>query len=83
MKQLTIRGVPDRLARALADERQRRGQSLNQTVLDLLGQALGVTPNARFDNGLAALAGSWSDEELREFRAATAVFEQLDEDLWR
>jgi hypothetical protein len=38
MKTLTIRNVPADLAEALQRERARRGQSLNQTVLDLLHQ---------------------------------------------
>ena len=83
MKQLTVRNVPEELAQALTEERVRRGESLNKTVLDLLFQALGLTHNRRFDNGLSRLAGQWSEEEFREFEANTALFEQIDEDLWR
>ncbi len=80
MKNLTIRNVPDELHEALQQERRRRGESLNRTVIDLLRQrlALGVTRS----NGLARLAGEWSEEEFRRFEAATAPFERLDEDLW-
>lgn len=41
VKTLTVRGVTTELGRALNDEKRRRGTSLNQTVLDLLGQSLG------------------------------------------
>jgi plasmid stability protein len=81
MKALTIRNLPPTLAEALDREKRRRGQSLNQTVIDLLGQGLGAT-GAR-SNGLGQLAGGWSEEEFREFEAATAHFESVDEDLWR
>ena len=81
-KQLTVRGVSPELARALDEERRRRGTSLNQTVLDLLTQALGLRGGTP-DNGLAALAGTWSDEDLAEFEQATAPFEEIDPELWR
>ena len=82
MKAITIRNVDPRLARALEREKQRRGTSLNRTVLNLLETALGISEGERPTNGLRRLAGSWSDQELSDFAAATAVFEQIDEDLW-
>ena len=83
MKHLTVRGVPEDLARALTEEKQRRGQSLNRTVLDLLRQALALVPVGRYDNGLGELAGSWSEDELADFEEATRIFETIDEELWR
>jgi len=81
VKYLTIRGVSSRLARALADEKARRGTSLNQTVIELLSQALGLGVPTR-SNGLRALAGTWTDEELARFNEAVASTEQIDEELW-
>jgi hypothetical protein len=81
MKHLTIRGVPPNLARGLESEARDRGQSLNQTVKDLLAKALGI--ECTFDNGLGSLAGGWSDKELHEFEAATGLFEQVDEEMWK
>lgn len=80
IRALTIRNLPPALADALDREKRRRGQSLNQTVIDLLGQGLGAT-GVR-SNGLGRLAGGWSEEEFREFEAATAQFEAVDEELW-
>ena len=82
LKNMTVRNIPPELAEALDEERRRRGDSLNKTVLDLLRQGLGVGPRAR-SNGLARLAGTWSEEEFREFEEATAFFEQVDEELWQ
>lgn len=81
MKNLTIRGIPDEIAAALEKEKRRRGESLNQTVIDLLSQGLGV--GAARSNGLARLAGTWSDKEYRAFKDATAPLEHVDEELWR
>jgi len=82
MKQLSIRNVSPQLATALEQERRARRTSLNETVLDLLRRALGVG-DAPYDNGLEALAGTWSETDHAEFRSATADFDEIDEELWR
>jgi hypothetical protein len=81
LKALTIRNLPPGIADALEREKRRRGKSLNQTVIDLLGQGLGAG-GAR-SNGLGRLAGTWSEEEFRDFERATAQFEAIDEELWQ
>lgn len=82
MKHLTVRRVPDALARALEEEKERRDTSLNQVVLDLLIEALGVGPERERSNGLGRLAGTWSEAELEEFEAAVAVTERIDPEFW-
>jgi plasmid stability protein len=81
IKALTIRNLPPGIADALEREKRRRGKSLNQTVIDLLGQGLGA--QGERSNGLGRLAGSWNEEEFDEFERATAPFEGVDEELWR
>jgi plasmid stability protein len=81
MRNLTVRGVPKGVAEALEREKQRRGTSLNRTVIDLLRQALGV--GAPRSNGVAALAGTWTQDDLDEFEEAVASFDRVDADLWR
>lgn len=54
---------------------------MNQTVVDLLTQALGVKGKRR--NGLAHLAGGWSEAEFEEFNKNTASFSELDPGLWK
>ncbi len=83
MNFLTIRKVPPDLARALEEEKRRRGVSLNRVVLELLRQALGLGFQEPARNGLEKLAGDWSQEELEDFETATAVFEKVDEEQWR
>lgn len=80
MKHLTVRNLPPAIAEALDRERRRRGASLNQTVIELLEQSLGVagTPS----NGLGRFAGRWSDEDFREFQEAVAGFDTIDAELW-
>ncbi len=80
-KALTIRNLPPDLADALEQEKRRRGKSLNQTVIDLLGQGLGA--QGVRSNGLGRLAGGWDEDEFRDFERSTAQFEEVDEELWR
>lgn len=82
MKHLTIRNVPEELAGRLDEEKRARGRSLNQTVLEVLAQALGLAPGKPRSNGLAALAGTWSAEEVAELEAALAFARELDDELW-
>lgn len=83
-RHLTVRRLPAALARALEREKRRRGVSLNQVVLDLLAQALGVEQRqAQRSNGLRRLAGTWSEKEFEQFENALSSAEQIDEELWR
>jgi hypothetical protein len=83
MKALTIREVDAQLARALENEKKRRGASLNQTVLQLLRQALGLDSPGTRSNSLAKLSGTWSEEDLSRFERDTVVFEQVDAEIWK
>jgi hypothetical protein len=83
VKHLTIRNIPSEVAEALGKEKDRSHESLNQTVIDLLRRALGVRGRGEERNGLAALAGTWTQEEYEEFEAGVASMEQLDEEQWR
>ena len=78
---LTVRNLPGQLAAALDHEKRRRGTSLNQTVINLLEQSLGV--NGTRSNGLLRLAGTWTEAEQQEFLAGIQKFEEIDQDLWK
>ncbi len=80
MKHLTVRNLPPEIAEALKREKRRRGTSLNQTVIDLLEQSLGVS--GQRSNGLHRFAGSWTEQDFREFEKAVAGFDAIDPDLW-
>jgi plasmid stability protein len=76
----SVRNLPDDVSAALEQEKRRRGTSLNQTVIDLLRQSLGVSGTR--SNGLARLAGTWTEAEHRRFLENVQIFEQIDPD-WR
>lgn len=82
MRNLTIRNVPGDLATRLEEEKRARGRSLNQTVLELLSQAVGLGGRARRSNGLAAQGGTWSADEVAELEVALRFSEEVDPELW-
>ena len=78
---LTVRNVPSELAEALEREKQRRGTSLNQTVIDLLQMSLGVS--GQRTNGLARLAGTWSEREHQDFLKQVECMAEIDPEFWK
>jgi hypothetical protein len=82
MKKLTL-DLPTEVAEALEGEGRRSGKSLGEIVVRLLREALKVERSGIQRNGLAHLAGTWTEEEHAEFEAAIAPMEQIDEELWR
>ncbi len=78
-KQLTIRGVPEEVARRLARMSQDRGKSINATVLEILEGAAGLQGRrARLDRYV-----TWTDDDLDEFEDALKAQRTIDEELWR
>lgn len=83
MRHLTIRNLPPEVGEALERKRVRSRTSLNQTVIDLLRDALGIRRQGETSNGLSRFAGTWTAAEHEQFEAAVAAMEQIDEELWR
>jgi hypothetical protein len=55
---------------------------MNALVVSLLEESLGLAPTPRNRRDLSNICGSWSEEEFREFERNTAVFEQVDGEIW-
>ena len=83
MKTMTIRKVSTELATALEAEKRRRRLSLNRTVLALIEEALGIAESKGRSNGLRQMAGTWSEDEFKQFEEAIAPLGEIDGDLWR
>ena len=83
--QLTIRSIDAKLRAALDREAERRGLSLNKTLLALLAERLGLAGSsspADYDD-LDELAGTWSKSEASRFDASIRAQRQVDAKLWR
>ena len=85
MKQLTIRGLGDGLARAIRSTANRDGTSLNRAAVKLLRKGAGLDEGPEADAvgaSLDHLIGSWSDAEAEEVERALKHFEGIDEAMW-
>ncbi len=78
-RQLTIRNVPDEVARRLDRLSRDRSISLNAVVLDILTESVGVDARrARLER-----YATWTEEEAASFDEALTSQRVVDADLWR
>ncbi len=86
MKQLTIRGFNDELAKRIRRVANREGISLNQAVLKLLRKGAGIGDRKDkadiVGSSLDHLFGTWTAEEAKSFDRALEDFEDIDEPMW-
>lgn len=83
MKTMTIRNIPDEVARFLSGKAASEGRSVNATTVSLLSRVAGVEPRQSRRRDLTWLAGSWSAEEARRFDATVASCRKIDERDWK
>ena len=85
MATMTLRGIDEKMAEALKERAQKEGTSINAVTLRLIRESLGLDKRKRnvIHNDLDHLAGTWSQEEVAEFERNTAVFEKVDEEIWK
>ena len=87
MRQLTVRGFDEELAKHLRKVARQKGVSLNKAALLLLRKGAGIGEERGDDSvvgdTLDHLIGAWSKREEREFLKAIETFEQIDASLWK
>jgi hypothetical protein len=86
MSNLSVRGVDDPAVSKLKDEARSRGMSLNAYLVELIQRNAGIAAKGGrhpLHRDLDDLAGTWTDEDARDFDESQRAFETVDEDLWR
>ena len=85
MTTMTLRGVDDAIAAVLKEKARQEETSVNAVMLRILRESLGIDKKKRTAvyNDLDSLAGTWSSQDSDDFLRATAVFEKVDEDMWK
>jgi hypothetical protein len=78
-RQLTIRNVPDAVAKRLERLSRERQESLNTTVVQLLTES--VSYDARRERLERYV--TWTDADVAEFNDALRAQRTIDDDLWR
>jgi hypothetical protein len=86
MKAVILKKLPAKLAKAIRQEANRKGTSLNKAVISLLeNRATGGRSKNRLvvHYDLDSLAGSWSKKEAADFDKALAAQRTIDPELWK
>lgn len=78
--QYTIRNIPRRLDEAIREEARRQGKSINETTIDALLRAFGLTGEPTKHRDLDDIVGTWDGDE--EVEAALRDQRRVDPDLW-
>lgn len=84
MKSITIHDLDDVLDKKIREKAKSQGLSLNKTIKKLLEKSLGINRGKGKDHreDFIDLFGSWSSEDLDEFKKAISDFEKVDPKDW-
>jgi len=86
MSTISVRGLNPQSLAALKARATQEDASVNQLVLRLIDQGLGLSATrstlTRHDD-LDALAGTWRKTDAAAFEQATAAFQAVDAALWK
>jgi len=85
MKTMSIRGIDPELAKKLKQAASEQSKSINQLVLDILGNSFGIRKEKKYTkifNDLDHLFGSWSEEEFKTIQNKINHDRKIDKELW-
>lgn len=82
MADFLLRDIDERVAERIKEMARQRGWPLNDVILHLVKQALGLSePDPPAVPGdIARLMGAWDDAESRAFQEAMSAFSGLPDD---
>ena len=82
MADFLLRDIDERVAERIKEMARQKGWPLNDVILLLIKQALGlVEPEpAPVPGDIARLTGAWSDDEARAFEEAMSAMTSLPDD---
>lgn len=86
MKAITIRGIDSSVSEKLKQIAKTEGKSINQLVLDLIRQHVGMQKQKKFTrqyNDLDHLFGKWSRAEFKKIQGFIDSQRKVDPELWR
>ena len=83
MTQITVRNLPDSVEAKLRSLAEQSGRSLNQTIVQLLEAVTGGRTLNQPRRDLSGIAARWNASDADAFARATAVFESVDQEVWR
>lgn len=83
MSSITIHNMENLLEERLRSLAKEKNQSLNQTIKNLLEEALGIKQTASYQEDFSEFSGLWAAEDEAQYLADTQEFEQIEEKEWQ
>ena len=86
MKAITIRGIDTAVSSKLKQIAKEEGKSVNQLVLDIIKQNIGLQKQKKFThryNDLDHLFGKWSQTEFKRIQGTVDNQRKIDTELWQ
>ena len=85
MKTITVRGLDDTLTANLKLMAKQEGQSVNQFILDMLKERLGLKKEKKFTavhHDMDHLFGRWAEKEFKQIQMRIDSERKIDKQLW-
>ena len=85
MKTITVRGIDSKVALKLKETAKKKGKSVNQLLLEILKQHLGMQKEKKFTavkHDMDHLFGKWSTEEFEQIQSKIDSERKIDKELW-
>ena len=86
MKAITIRGVDPSVSARLKQVAKNKGKSVNQLVLDIIKQDIGMQKRKKFTKkhkDLDHLFGKWTHAEFEKIQGIINSQRKIDLELWK
>lgn len=86
MKAITIRGIDSSVSEKLKQVAKNEGKSVNQFVLDMIKQTVGMQKKKKFTQehkDLDHLFGKWSRAEFEKIQGFIDSRRKIDPELWQ
>ena len=84
MGAVSLRGINDEIKQRLKSEAAKAGISVNALILDYIQRGIGLKTDRRtVYRELDRLAGTWDENDVKEFLASISEFSNIDKELWQ
>lgn len=84
VKAITLRNLPQDVAKAVKQKARKEGLSLNRAIIRLLEEITGGSGSRKeIHHDLDHLAGRWSEQEYQGFMEALRDQRRIDPEMWR
>ena len=83
MKTMTVRNIPDEVARLIKGLAETSNASLNATVVHVLENGVLPRRKSRVKSDFSKYCGGWSQKDFDKFEAAVADCERINPENWK